>query len=227
MRILLLEDHRAVSDIVAGHLRTHGFEVDAVRRGDEALAASADARYDAIILDLGLPDMDGMDVLARLRRERGSDLPAIILSARDRVDDRIGGLDAGADDYIVKPFDLAELEARLRAVLRRPGARDNPLYAFGDIRFDPASRSATVAGCPMALTRREACVMEELVRAAGRTVVKDVLEERVYGFEDVFSENALEAAISRLRRRLSSAGSAVSIETMRGIGYRLRTSEAP
>ena len=198
-----------------------------MRRGDEALAASAGARYDAIILDLGLPDMDGMEVLARLRRERGSDLPAIILSARDRIDDRISGLDAGADDYIVKPFNLAELEARLRAVLRRPGTRGDPLYAYGDISFDPASRSATVASCPMILTRREACVMEELVRAAGRTVVKDVLEDRVYGFDEVFSGNALEAAISRLRRRLSFAGSLVSIETMRGIGYRLRIDEAP
>ncbi|MDQ2765213.1 MAG: response regulator transcription factor [Pseudomonadota bacterium] len=208
-------------------MRTRGFEVDTVRRGDEALAASAGTRYDAIILDLGLPDMDGMDVLGRLRRERGSDLPAIILSARDRMDDRIGGLDAGADDYIVKPFDLAELEARLRAVLRRPGARGDPLYAYGDVSFDPVSRSATVASSPMVLTRREACVMEDLVRAAGRTVVKDVLEDRVYGFDEVFSGNALEAVISRLRRRLSSTGSLVSIETMRGIGYRLRIDEAP
>ena len=212
-------------DLIAGHLKGRGFAVDAVARGDEALAATSAAGYDAVILDLGLPDMDGMEVLRRLRGGRHPDLPALILTARDGIAARVGGLDAGADDYILKPFDLAELEARLRAVLRRPGARRAMVYSHGDLTFDPALRVAAMAGTILDLTRREASVLEELIRAAGRIVVKDALEDRLYGFDDEVSGNALEASVSRLRRKLAAAGSAVGIEATRGIGYRL-TSEA-
>lgn len=221
MRVLLVEDHRAMREIIAGHLRGRGFAVDAVQRGEDALAATAAAGYDAVILDLGLPDMDGIEVLRRLRAGRLADLPALILTARDGIADRIGGLDAGADDYILKPFDLAELEARLRAVLRRPGARRDPPCRYGDLSFDPASRSATAADIDLDLTRREASLLDELIRAAGRIVVRDALEDRLYGFDDDVSGNALEAVVSRLRRKLATAGSTVRIETSRGIGYRL------
>lgn len=222
MRVLVVEDHRAMREMITDHLRDCGFAVDPVPDGGQALAAAAVNGYDAVILDLGLPDMDGMEVLRRLREGRGAGLPALILTARDRVEDRISGLNAGADDYILKPFDLSELEARLRAVLRRPGTRDAVMHSFGDLSFDAASRTAQVAGETLDLTRREASVLEELIRVGGRVVVKDALEDRLYGFDDVVTGNALEAAVSRLRRKLSAAGSEVGIEATRGIGYRLR-----
>lgn len=225
MRVLLVEDHRAMRGLIADHLRGHGFTVDAVERGDEALAATAVVGYDAVILDLGLPDMDGMEVLRRLRGGSRPDVPALILTARDSIEARVDGLDAGADDYILKPFDFTELEARLRAVLRRPGTRRETVYGHGDLTFDPASRAATVGGMRLDLTRREASVLEELIRAAGRIVVRDALEDRLYGFDDDVSGNALEASVSRLRRKLAAAGSVVGIEATRGIGYRLNKAE--
>ncbi len=222
MRVLVIEDHPAMRDIITGYLRNLGFAADAVGRGDDALVAAATTAYDAVILDLGLPDMDGMDVLRCLRAEKGNGPPALIVTARDRIEDRVGGLNAGADDYLVKPFDLTELEARIRAVLRRPGARREPIYLYGDVSFDPATRTAYVAGRSLDLARREASVLEELIRAVGRIVVKDMLEDRLYGFEQEVSSNALEQAISRLRRKLAEAGSDVRIEVSRGIGYRLK-----
>lgn len=214
-----------MSRIIAAHLVGRGFAVDAVRQGREAIAASETMHYDAVILDLGLPDIDGMDVLKAVRQGRTASVPAIILSARDRLGDRIGGLDAGADDYVVKPFELTELEARLRAALRRSPAPFRKIYAFGDLAFEPASCAATAAEHPLELTRLEILAFEELVRAAGRPVVKDTLEDRLYAMGERGSANALEAVISRLRRRLATAGSAVSIEALRGIGYRLRTGD--
>jgi two-component system response regulator QseB len=227
MRVLLVEDHGAMREMIAAHLRGRGFAVDPVACGEEALAATATAVHDAVILDLGLPDMDGMEVLRRLRGGRRPDLPALILTARDGIEARVGGLDAGADDYILKPFDLAELEARLRAVLRRPGIRREPVHVFGDLRFDTASRMGAVAGADLYLTRREASLLEELIRAAGRIVVKDALEDRLYGFDDDVSGNALEASVSRLRRKLATARSAVQIEATRGIGYRVAVRAGP
>lgn len=222
MKILLVEDHLAVSGIVADYLSHRGFAIDVVRRADEALAAVSVTRYDAVILDLGLPDADGMHVLNELRSGSAAKIPAIIVSARDGLDDRVDGLNGGADDYIVKPFELTELEARLRAVLRRPGPRPHAVYQFGDLSFDPSRQSAAAGNRPLDLTRLESLALQELIRAAGQAVVKDTLEDRLYGFNDDVSLNALEAVISRLRRRLTAAGSAVSIEPLRGIGYRLR-----
>ena len=227
MRVLLVEDHRAMRDLIADHLRRRGLAVDAVQRGEEALAATAVASYDAVILDLGLPDMDGMEVLRQLRSGRHPDLPALILTARDSVQARVGGLNAGADDYILKPFDLTELEARLRAVLRRPGARRDAIQRYGDLTFDPAARTAAVDSRGLELTRREVSVLEELIGAAGRIVVKDALEDRLYGFDDDVSGNALEASVSRLRRKLAAAGSEVGVEATRGIGYRLTIGAKP
>lgn len=207
-------------EMIADHLRERGFAVDAFGRADAALAAAAIARFDAVVLDLGLPDMDGLDVLASLRRS-APELPAVILTARDSVDHRLLGLNAGADDYVVKPFHLLELEARLRAVLRRPGRRRDVVYIRGGLSFDPLSREATVNGSPLPLTRREAALLEELLRAPGQVIAKDILEERLYALEDAGSANALEAAMSRLRRKLAAARAALRIETRWGIGYRL------
>lgn len=227
MRLLLIEDHRAMRDLITDHLKRRGFTVDAVACGEEALAATAVASYDAMILDLGLPDMDGMEVLRQLRGGGHVTLPTLILTARDGIEARVNGLDAGADDYILKPFDFSELEARLRAVLRRSGARRELIYCYGDLTFDPASRTATVASARLDLPRREACLLEELIRADGRIVVRDALEDQLYGFDDDVSNNALEASVSRLRRRLVTAGSVVTVEVARGIGYRLHIETKP
>lgn len=226
MRVLLVEDHVSLREMVADHLCRRGFVVDAVEGAEQAQAAVAATSYDALILDLGLPDGDGMTVLREARVRTGGRLPALILTARDAVEDRISGLNAGADDYIVKPFDLQELEARLRAVLRRPGVRDGLILRCGELAFDPVSRQASVREGPFELTRREASLLEELMSADGRVVVRDVLEERLYSFDEPVTANALEAVVSRLRKRLVAAHSGSRIETRRGIGYRLVVAEA-
>jgi two-component system response regulator QseB len=222
MRVLLVEDHRAMREMIADHLKERGFAVDAVGRGDHAVAAAGVARMDAVILDLGLPDMDGMDVLRSLRASH-PELPAIILTARDSVDDRLLGLNSGADDYIVKPFNLLELEARLRAVLRRAGSPRGTVYSLGGVTFDTVTREAAAFGKALELTRREAALLEELMRVPGQVITKDRLEDRLYALEDAGSANALEAAVSRLRRKLAAAHAALQIETKWGIGYRLTT----
>ena len=224
MRVLLVEDHRAMREMIAEHLKERGFAVDAVSRGQDAAAAAAVAAVDAVVLDLGLPDVDGLEVLRALR-SRQPQLPAIILTARDSVEDRLLGLNSGADDYLVKPFNLLELEARLRAVLRRAGAVHATTYSLGGVTFDPATRQASAFGRPLELTRREAALLEELMRVPGQVITKDRLEDRLYALEDSGSSNALEAAVSRLRRKLAAAQAALAIETKWGIGYRLL--EAP
>ncbi|HEX2527110.1 MAG TPA: response regulator transcription factor [Geminicoccus sp.] len=225
MRILLIEDHPTLRDVTAGHLASRGFVVDAFANARDALAAVAVASYDAVILDLGLPDMDGMDLLAEIRARTRRRLPALIASARDALPDRIRGLDAGADDYLVKPFDLLELEARLRAVLRRPGERAEDLLRSGGLEIDTVARTAAVDGRPLDLHRREFSLLEQLLRAGGRLVVRDALEERIYGLDEPVTPNALEALVSRLRRKLENSGSTARIETRRGIGYRLVAEE--
>jgi two-component system response regulator QseB len=219
MRILLVEDHPALREIVTAYLVRRGFAVDTASKAEEACAALDATNYDALVLDLGLPDGDGLDVLARAQLLTKGQLPTLIVTARDAVGDRVRGLDSGADDYIVKPFDLIELEARIRAVLRRPGSRPNPLLTSGSLVFDPARREATIAGAPIELTRREADLLGLLLKAAGLLVIRDVLEERLYSFNEPVTPNALEATVSRLRRRVAGAG--LRIEARRGIGYRL------
>jgi DNA-binding response OmpR family regulator len=221
VRLLLVEDNESLRGMMAGHLRAHGFAVDPAGTGEQALQAAKGTAYSAMILDLGLPDIDGLDVLRAVRTGPYPDLPTLILTARDRVEQRIGGLDAGADDYILKPFDLLELEARLRAVLRRPGPRLHPIHSFCDLTFDTTARSAACGDMHIDLTPREAALFEELIRAGNRIVVRDALAERLYGFDEDVTGNALEATVSRLRRKLVASRSRVRIETQRGIGYRL------
>lgn len=221
MKLLVVEDHAALGDMVCAHFRERGFSTDQAGCGADAIKFVAEHAYDAVILDLGLGDMDGLDVL-RAIRGRALSVPTLILTARDRVEHRVAGLDAGADDYVLKPFDLAELEARLRAVLRRPGLRAADSHGFGDLRFEEAGRTAHASGRAMELTRREAAMLELLIRAGDRLVVRDTLADRLYGLDEDVSANALEATVSRLRRKLGALGSTVRIETVRGIGYRLR-----
>lgn len=207
--------------MIAEYLSQRGFAVDGVARGQEAIEAIHTTRYDALVLDLGLPDVDGMEVLSQVRRQTAGYLPALILTARDALDDRVRGLNAGADDYLVKPFDLIELEARLRAVLRRPGLRTDTVLTLGKLRLDTNTRVVEVADEPVDLSRREIDCLEALLQAPNRVVVKDVLEERLYSHEEPVTPNAVEAVVSRLRKRLTQANADVRIETRRGIGYRL------
>ncbi len=216
-----MEDSLPLQALILAHLRERGFAAHPASTGTEAINAVAIAHYDAVVLDLGLPDTDGMDVLQALRTSSRADLPVLILTARDGVQARVAGLDAGADDYILKPVDVAELDARIRAVLRRPGTRQKPVHVYEDLIFDTATRLACHDGRALDLTPREASLFEELVRTGNRAVVRDVLADRLYAFDANVTANAIEATVSRLRRKLVAAGSRVRIETLRGIGYRL------
>ncbi|MGI4946646.1 MAG: response regulator transcription factor [Janthinobacterium lividum] len=226
MRVLLVEDHAGLRDMLQSHLRQVGYDADAVECGRDALAAVAATRYDAVILDLGLPDLDGMEVLRRLRATASPQVPVLILSARQALDDRVNGLDAGADDYLPKPFDLPELDARLRSITRRTETQDR-LLRFGDLRLDATAREAFANDAGLGLTRLEVTLLEALLRDAGRLLARDMLEDRLYGIEAPRTGNALEALMSRLRRRLAVARSTVSVETVRGIGYRLVLARPP
>ncbi len=221
MRILLIEDHAAMRSMTAAYLIERGLVVDAVGTVGAARAALDVIAYDAMILDLGLPDGEGLSLLAA-RGRGGTPPPALILTARDSLADRIDGLNAGADDYLAKPFDLDELHARLRAILRRPGVRAQVELGLGRLAFDTVSREVRIDGKPLDLRRRETLVLETLLAARGRVVVRDTLEERLYGYDQPVTPNALEAAVSRLRRALEGAGAGVRVETRRGIGYALR-----
>jgi DNA-binding response OmpR family regulator len=221
MRILVVEDHAGVRKMIRTHLEAHRFAVDTVARGDEASAALAVTTYDLMILDLGLPDADGAVVLREARRRSGGMLPVIVLTARDALSDRLRLLNAGADDFILKPVNLLELEARLRAVLRRPGIRADNRLQCGDLSIEPGTGDLHVNGERIELPRREFALLEELMRAFERTVLRETLEERLYAFNDPVSANALEKSVSRLRGHLTRAGSTMVVMNKRGIGYRL------
>ena len=216
MRLLIVEDEATLRRLVADRLRVRGFMVDQAGSLAEAHAALDAAVYDVAIVDRGLPDGEGLSLLRALSK-RG--LPALIATARGETSDRIEGLDAGADDYIIKPFDIDELAARLRALLRRPGARHPPLLSIGPLSFDPARQDADLDGVSLALGRREAALLQMLMADSPKTVVRDRVEDRLYAFGEEVTPNALEAVVSRLRRKL--AGAPLRIESRRGIGWRL------
>ena len=220
MKALLIEDNPDLRRMIASHLTTSGYVVDSFVTGAEARAAFATSTYDIFLLDLGLPDCDGLSLVAEIANWARTP-PIIIITARDALDSCIAGLQAGADDYLVKPFDLLELQARMHAVLRRPAERKTGIFAFGDVTFDTCSREGWVGTRVLELGGREAAMLEELLKAAGRIIVRDVLEERLYSFNDPVTPNAIEAVVSRLRRKLDQLGSSVRIQTKRGIGYRL------
>jgi len=219
MRILLVEDHPPLAEAVIGALGRAGFTVDHAGTAAEALEIAAIADIALVLLDLGLPDGDGLKILPRLRRE--GRVPVIVLTARDQLEDRIAGLDGGADDYVVKPVEMPELIARCRAVLRRPGDRSATVLQVGPLAFDTVTRSVGVNGAPVVLGRRELGVLEQLMRTAGRVAPRAVLEEAIYTLDDEVTPNALDAAVSRLRRALDGAGCPLPIVTVRGIGWML------
>jgi len=216
MRVLLVEDDTILGAAVRDQIRADGHSVDWVTRLDAADDHLAIASYDLILLDLMLPDGRGIPFLRGLRA-RGDVSPVIILTALDQISDRIEGLNAGADDYMIKPFDLSELSARLKAVARRYSGNPNPLIKIGDLAIDLAARRVTRAGKPVALTAREWVLFEAFVQRPGQLMSKAQLEERLYAFDDEVESNTTEVHISRLRKKLGHE----VIETVRGIGYRL------
>jgi DNA-binding response OmpR family regulator len=220
MRVLVVEDEARIVEIVATALGRAGFAVDAVRRCGEARDALAVTAYDAAILDLGLPDGDGLDLLAELRAGANG-VPVLVLTARDTLEDRVGGLDAGADDYLVKPFASRELIARVKALLRRPGGALGTVLQAGNLRLDTIGRDVRVGAAALALPRRECAILEHLMRRLGRVVPKSVLEERLYGTDDELESNAIPVHVHHLRRKLEGAGATAEIHTVRGVGYLL------
>ena len=214
MRVLLVEDDPMIGAAVQKGLRQDGFSVDWVRDGVAASAALVANSFDALLLDLGLPRKSGEEVLRSLRRA-GSDLPGLIITARDKVQDRIAGLDSGADDYVVKPFDLDELAARIRAVHRRRTGRADPLIRVRDLTFDPAARRVTRGGEEVALSARELALLQALLERPGAILARAQLEERIYGWGEELESNAVEVHVHSLRRKLG----ADLIRTVRGVGY--------
>jgi two-component system, OmpR family, response regulator TctD len=222
MRLLLVEDNRELADWVGKTLRQAGYAVDIVHDGDDAQHALAVGEYALVILDLSLPKRNGIDVLRGLRM-RHNNVPVIILTANASLDGRVKGLNEGADDYLAKPFQIEELEARIRAQLRRSSYRSEPMVSLGDLVFDTNSRQFLLSGQPLALTPREHAVLEQLVAKAGHTVSKTALSEAVYDFEADADPSAIEIYVHRIRKKLE--GSRVQIATLRGLGYLLRYDE--
>ncbi|CAA7620643.1 putative transcriptional regulatory protein y4xI [Candidatus Terasakiella magnetica] len=220
MRVLLVEDNERLAEFVAAGLRNAGFVVDTFTTLADSDAAFEAAPYHAVILDLGLPDGDGLHLLKSFRT-RGSNCPVLVLTARDGITDRVTGLNAGADDYLLKPFAMEELVARLRAILRRPGAALSVLLSLGNLSFDTIGREVRVGGELVAMPRREVEMLEQLLRRAGKVVPKRSLEEGLYGFDDEVSSNTVEVLVSRLRKRLQQTSAKVTVHTLRGIGYML------
>ncbi|MDD5249972.1 MAG: response regulator transcription factor [Rhodocyclaceae bacterium] len=214
MRILLIEDDPPLGDGLAAGLRQAGFAVDWVRDGESAVAALAAERFDLAVLDLGLPRLSGMEVLKRLRA-KGSAMPVLILTARDATTDKIAGLDGGADDYLVKPVDLDELAARIRALLRRAAGRAAPELRHGKLVLDPAGHRVEFDGQPVELSAREFAVLHALLASAGRVMTRGQLEQSIYGWSEEPDSNALEVHIHHLRRKFG----AELIKTLRGVGY--------
>jgi two-component system, OmpR family, response regulator MprA len=219
-RVLVVEDDGEIADVLRRSLRLEGYEVDVAADGVAALDASERFAPDAVVLDLGLPRLDGVEVCRRLRAE--GDVPILVLTARDSVDDRVGGLDAGADDYVVKPFDRQELLARLRALLRRRPPRGTAFLTVGDLRLNPDTREVRRGERELELTAREFELLEYLMRSERLVVSRERLLEEVWGYHPFAETNTVDVFVSNLRRKLESGGEPRLLHTVRGAGYVLR-----
>ncbi|MGD9983733.1 MAG: response regulator [Porticoccaceae bacterium] len=217
MRLLLVEDDRSLAAGLSLALRNKGFAVNHVARGDHALLAVRTDPPDLMILDLGLPDMDGLDVLRQLRSTNRT-IPVLILTARDTTSEKIAGLDLGADDYLAKPFDIDELDARLRAMSRRLGNATGSVLTAGDLSLNLATRELTKGDLPIDLSRREYALLRAFMENRGKVLTREALEGKLYAWGEEVASNALEVHIHHLRRKLGSD----AIKTVRGIGYSLR-----
>ena len=216
MRVLVVEDDPMIGRAVVNGMQDAGYAVDWVRDGAAAELALGHGAYDLALLDLGLPGKDGLEVLKSVRRAR-SDVPVLIITARDAVADRVAGLDVGADDYLVKPFDLDELLARARAVIRRRAGRGNPEIVHGALSLDPVRRRVSFRGAPVELSAREFAILEALLQEPGAVVSRDRLEDAVYGWGAEVGSNTVEVHLHHLRRKLA----AHLIHNVRGVGYRI------
>ncbi|SEL28947.1 two component transcriptional regulator, winged helix family [Bosea lupini] len=226
MRVLFAEDDEAVGRATASSLTAAGFVVDLVESRDDALHALKSHSYDAAVFDILLPDGSGLEALAEVRRSR-LDLPVLLLTALGSVDDRVTGLNTGADDYLVKPFSIDELIARLRALQRRLGTSVAMVLAVENTSFDPTSRMMSVDGEHVPLSRAESIVVERFMRCLGRVVTKEQLAESVYSFNEEYTDNAVEVHVHRVRRKLEGSGAKLSIRTVRGLGYIMVADKTP
>ncbi|HEX5321614.1 MAG TPA: response regulator transcription factor [Stellaceae bacterium] len=218
MQLLLVEDNERFAALLKQGLAASGFTVDVLPTAADATAALRTGRCDLVILDLGLPDADGLDVLTEMR-DRGDATPVLILTARGSLKDRVTGLQNGADDYLVKPFALEELVARLQALLRRPGNLLGLALRLGNVTLDTIARQVFVGESPVAFSAREIAVLEHLLRRSGRVVAKTLLENSLYGLSQEVGSNAVEVYVHRLRRHLAEIGASVQVHTVRGVGY--------
>jgi DNA-binding response OmpR family regulator len=221
MRLLYVEDNEKLALNTAASLREAGFVVDSVHTAADALHAAKSFQYDAVILDLGLPDSNGMDLLPCIK-EINSQTPVIICTARDALEDRLKGLNTGSDDYLVKPFAMAELVARVNAVLRRPGGALGMTLSVGNLTFETADRSLAVDGAICAFSKRELALLELFLRRSANVINKDAIESALYGFDDAATPNAIEVLTHRVRKKLVGYGATVEIHNLRGIGYILK-----
>jgi len=220
MRLLAIEDEPELGRLLVANLGRFGMAMDLAHNLEDGRALLQTCTYDLILLDLRLPDGRGLDLLHQLRAER-TETPVIVLSAADSVEDRIAGLREGADDYMVKPFSIEELAARIGAVLRRPGRTLGISLSNGNVAFNSVTREVAIHGRDVVLPRRELAALEALMRADGRVVTREALDEAIYALDDDRQSNVLESSLSRLRRRLESEGATIGIRVVRGVGYRI------
>jgi DNA-binding response OmpR family regulator len=218
MRLLVVEDNRELGGLLRRGLEAADFAVDWVQTAEEASEAVSSARYAAVVLDIGLPDREGLSVLRAMRNRRDS-TPVLVLTARGGLQDRVAGLESGADDYLAKPFALEELVARLRALLRRPGEMLGRSLQLGRVSFDADGRQVFVNGRPELLSAQELALLEVLMRRAGRVVPKKYIEDQLFGVMSEVGRNAVEVAVYRLRKRLVELGAGLEVHTVRGVGY--------
>jgi len=222
MKILVVDDERAVRESLRRALELESYEIELAADGNEALLTlESESEPDAVILDLLMPGLDGLEVCRRLRSS-GRQLPVLMLTARTEIEDRVAGLDAGADDYVVKPFALEELLARLRALLRRTGEGGEEALRFGDLELDPATREVRRNGRSIELTRTEFSLLELFMRNPRQVLTRSIIFERVWGYDFGFSSNSLDVYIGYLRRKTEAGGGPRLIQTVRGVGYALR-----
>jgi len=220
MRLLLVEDDEMIAETVLESMGREGYAIDWAQDGRAAELSLGNGVYDLVLLDLGLPKKDGIDLLNSYRKQ-GGQAPVIILTARDSVNERIRGLDAGADDYLIKPFDLDELAARARALLRRRTGQKQPIYSHGELTLDPAAHEVKKNSAPVALVPREFALLQALIEEPARVFTRSELEDKLYGWGDEVGSNTIEVHVHSLRRKIG----AEQIVTVRGVGYRLKRHE--